>query len=54
MGKATVIHEMAVRKMAAHTGETYVTDKKAKPKGPQVKTDAEVQQDADELALTNE
>jgi hypothetical protein len=54
LGKATVIHEMAVRKMAAHTGEKYITDKNAKPKGPQVKTDQEVQQDADELALTNE
>jgi len=56
-GKATVILEMAVRKMAAHTGDTYVTDKKSKqtkPKGPQVRPDSEVQQDAEELALTEE
>lgn len=54
VGKATVIREMAIQKMASHTGDAYVTDKKVKPQGPKAKPDAEVQQDAADLALTEE
>jgi hypothetical protein len=54
VGKATVIREMAIQKMASHTGDAYITDKKVKPKGPKAKPDAEVQQDAADLALTEE